>query len=464
MTRRTFLGSCGVNGMFSGPLSPSARADARPPNIIFILADDLGWGDLGCYGNPRLKTPHIDRMAEQGVRFKQFYVASAVCSPSRASFLTGRFVNQHGIYNYLHDKASNRRRGLPLYLDPNQPLLPRLLHGAGYATAHFGKWHLTSSDDTEAPRPASYGFDDHRVVLDNGDGIQRLPGIIPGWNLWAGARPGPKWPRFKARSSELVIDETIRFIEAHRDRPFFVDTWFFDPHARLTPTALQMKPYEKMGAPFRIYFAAVTNLDAQVGRLLRRLDELGLANNTLILFSSDNGPDDIHVNNASEHGVGNPGPFRGRKYSGYEGGIRVPLIARWPGHIRAGRVDETTVFAGVDFLPTLCRIAGVQPPGQEVIGGEDVSRALLGGPFERTRPLFWDLRFNTPGDFINKSPKLIIREGRWKLLMDADGGGVELYDIVSHPLEVDNLADAHPEVVKRLSRRLMEWREKPATF
>lgn len=462
MTRRTLLRTAGGGALACrfGAAAPAA-ATSRPPNIIFILADDLGWGDPGCYGNTQLQTPNLDRLAQQGMLFKQFYVSAPVCSPSRASFLTGRFVNQHGIYSYLLGKEANQRRGLPSYLDPNLLLLPKLLHNGGYATAHFGKWHLSAYDDMDAPPPSKYGFDDHRTLRDNGDGIERPAEDIPGWNIWRGAREGPKWHDFKARSSELIVDESIRFIESHRSQPFYIDTWFFDPHARLTPTALQMQPYDKLGTPFRIYYGAVTNMDAQVGRLLRRLDELELANDTLVLFSSDNGPDDIHVQNASEHGVGDPGPFRGRKYSGYEGGIRLPLIARWPGHIPAGRVNESTVVSGVDFLPTLCRLGGLQPPAREAIAGEDMSAALLGNAVERTRPLFWDLRFNTPGDFINQCPRLAVREGRWKLFMNPDGSGIELYDIVRNSLEVDNLADTHPDVVQRLSRMLLKWRSDP---
>jgi N-acetylgalactosamine-6-sulfatase len=458
-TRRDFFRSVAGAACVAQP----AGAQRRPPNIVFILTDDLGWGDLGCYGNRNIRTPNVDRLAQQGTRFKQFYTASAVCSPSRASFLTGRFTARHGLHSHLRELAANRKRGLPDFLDPNQPLMPRILKEAGYVTAHFGKWHLTSSDDTAAPRPPAYGFDAHKVVVDNGDGLERLPLGTPGWNVWKEAMPGLDWHEFKSRSSELVIDETIRFVEQNRNGPFFIDTWLFDPHAQLTPTAQQMAPYKDWGAPFRIYYGAVTNLDAQIGRLLRKLDESGLAENTIVLFSSDNGPEDIHVDNAQEHGVGNPGPVRGRKRSGYEGGIRLPFIVRWPGHTPAGRYDQETIFGAVDFLPTLCRIAGAKLPPESEIDGLDMRVALEGTSIERTRPLYWDLRENNIGDFINQSPKLVIREGRWKLLMENDGSGVELYDIVKNPLEVDNLADTHPDVASRLARRLAAWKENPAT-
>lgn len=441
--------------------SAMAAQTDRPPNIIFLLTDDLGWGDLGCYGNRRIQTPVLDRMAREGTRFTQFYVAAAVCSPSRASFLTGRFTPRHGVVRHFRNKQSNLQRGMPLWLDPNQPLLPRLLRDAGYATAHFGKWHLCSSDDPESPLPSQYGFQDHRVVVDDGDGLQRLPRGAKGWNVWEGARPGPRWAEWKARSNELIIDETIRFVEQNKDRPFFIDSWFFDPHAKLETTAQQMDPYKTHGSPFRIYYGSVTDIDRQIGRLVQRLDDLGLARNTILLFSSDNGPEDILIDNAEEHGVGDPGPFRGRKRSGYEGGIRVPLLVRWPKAVPAGRVDETTVFGAVDVLPTLASLAGARVPPQTDIDGQNMERALKGTPVERARPLFWDLREDTVGNPINRSPKLIIRDGPWKLLLNPDTGHLELYNIPKNSLEVDNVAAENPEVVRRLSARLRAWKQNP---
>jgi len=450
MTRREFLAGLAVQ-----------TGSERPPNIIFLLTDDLGWGDLGCYGNRRVQTPVLDRMARDGARFTQFYVAAAVCSPSRASFLTGRFTLRHGVVRHFRGKADNLRRGMPPWLDPKQPLLPRLLRDAGYATAHFGKWHLSSSDDPDAPRPTEYGFQHHRIVLDDGDGLLRLPPGSTGWNVWEDARPGPRWAEWKARSNELIVDETIRFVEQNKDRPFFIDSWFFDPHAKLETMAQQMAPYQKHGSPFRIYYGSVTDIDRQIGRLLQRLDEMGLARNTILLFSSDNGPEDIVIDNAEEHGVGNPGPFRGRKRSGYEGGIRVPLIVRWPNGTPAGTVDESTVFGAVDFLPTLAALAGARVPPASDIDGENLAGAIKGAPVARRRPLFWDLREDTVGDLINRSPKLIIRDGPWKLLLNPDNGNVELYDIVKNALEVDNVAAENPAVVERLAGRLRAWKRNP---
>jgi N-acetylgalactosamine-6-sulfatase len=452
-TRRRFLEL--VSG---GAAALSHAQTGRPPNIVFILADDLGWGDLGCYGNRFAQTPNLDRMAKEGVRFEQFYVASAVCSPSRASFLTGGFTNRHGVHSHYREMAYTQSRGLPPYLDPNLPCLPRLLKQAGYRTAMFGKWHLTASDNVRAPSPAAYGFDRHRVVAGNGDALQRMPLDAPGWAFWPDSRPGPAWNGWRARSSELIINEALDFIGSGSAQPFYIQAWLFDTHGALVPTERQMAGFEKHGKPFRIYYGALADVDRHIGRLLARLEELGIAGNTVLIFSSDNGPEDNIIDNTQEHGVGDPGPFRGRKRSGYEGGIRVPLIVRWPGGAASGRVDRTSVVSAVDFLPTICRLAGAPTPPSTSIDGEDMSEAFRGKPATRRNPLFWDMRQDTVGPLINRSPKLVIRDGRWKLFMHADGTGMELYDMEKSSLEVDNAADAYPRVAQALADRLRKWK------
>jgi len=433
----------------------------QPPNIVFIFADDWGWGDLGCYGNRRIRTPNIDRLAREGTLFKQFYVAAAVCSPSRASCLTGQFTSRHGIHSHLNTAEGSRRRDMPLYLDPDLPMLPRLLKETGYATAHYGKWHLCATDDPDVPPPSKYGFDDHRITVGSGSAEHEQPFTVPGFNIWEGSRRGPDWPKWRAEASKRIFDETIRFIEQNRKQPFFVQAWLYDTHAVLTPNEQQMEPFKRLPMPYRIYYAAVADSDSHIGRLLDKLDEWNLTKNTIIIFSSDNGPEDLQLHEATAHGVGEPGPFRGRKRSGYEGGIRMPFIVRWPGGTPANRINEDTVVGAVDLLPTLCTLAGVDLPDLSLIDGENMSRAMQGDNVVRERPLFWDLGEDTLGPEINRSPKLIIRDGRWKLMMKGDGSGIELYDIVSNPLEVDNLADTHPDIVQRLSKRLLDWKKNP---
>ncbi|NUN97437.1 MAG: sulfatase-like hydrolase/transferase, partial [Candidatus Omnitrophica bacterium] len=231
-----------------------------------------------------------------------------------------------------------------------------------------------------------------------------------------------------------------------------------DTHAYLDPTEKQREPYKNLGGALEIYYGAATDADRQIGRILAKLDELGLAENTVVVFSSDNGPEDITITNASHSGVGSPGPFRGRKRSLYEGGVRVPFIVRWPGKVPAGRVDNASVVSGVDLLPTFCALAGVPVPESLRPDGQDVSAALLGRPFERRKPLFWEFRSAVAGHVINRSPMLALREGNWKLLMNPDRSRIELYDIPNETSELNNLADRNPEVVERLAGQLLAWR------
>jgi arylsulfatase A-like enzyme len=425
--------------------APAAKPSGRP-NVVFVLADDWGWGDLGAYGNGRLKTPNLDHLAEQGTLFTQFYAAAPVCSPSRAALLTGRFPGELGIHLVLAQPEQNRQHGMPDWLDPNLPMVNRLLQKAGYVTGHYGKWHLGRGK--KAPWPDAYGFDEWRLSaaapVNEGEFYLHPPAV-------------------RATSSEKIIDETIRFIERHKDQSFYVQAWLQDTHATLNPTEEQMAPYADLAPPgvafksaAQIYYAAATDADRHVGRLLERLDQLGLAENTIVVFSSDNGPEDMEVRNAGHSGVGSPGPFRGRKRSLYDGGVRMPFIVRGPG-VRPGHVDDTSIVSGVDWLPTVCALAGVTLPKGLVLDGEDVSGTWHGRARERTRPLMWEWRGEVVGPVWNASPRLAIRDGRWKLLMNPDRSRVELYDIPSQATELQNLADRHPDVVRRLSERLLAW-------
>jgi arylsulfatase A-like enzyme len=463
MDRRDFLGIVGGTAVSLAlpELGFSAEGSkAKKPNFIFILGDDWGWGDLACYGHQELKTPNIDRLARQGLLFTQFYVNAPTCSPSRAALMTGRYPARYRIHCYLDDRF-NKERGMADYLDPKAYTITKLLKNEGYVTAHYGKWHLGGGQNfpdfaTNAPPPGQYGIDNYRTVLGNGPTWDDIEG--PGW--WA-------------RSTELFVNETIRFIEDNRDKPFYVNTWLLDPHTTLDPTEEQMKPYDnpdfsppppvdkKYKGVKQIYYSAVTNADRQIGRLLDKLDELGLADNTIVIFSSDNGPEDIHLYAATHSGIGSPGPFRGRKRSLYEGGVRTPFIVRWPaGKIPAGKVDNTSVISGVDLLPTFCSLAGVKLPADLAPDGEDISETFSGKPKQRKKPLMWEYIQNQYlGYPINKSPMLAIRSGKWKLLMNPDRSRVELYDILKDPMEVDNLADRYPKMVEELSAELQKWKK-----
>ncbi len=440
-SRRNFVGTIGTVATASAVLH--AQAGSKRPNFVFILADDLGWGDLQCYGHDQIKTPNLDQLAKQGALFTQFYAAGPVCSPSRAALMAGRFPAELRIHGHLATPPEGRvefnaERAMPNYLDPALPSVTGLLRTAGYRTGLFGKWHLGKAPN--APLPGAYGIETSRTVDSN----------EMSWD--------PDDARFKTHSSEMITGETMRFVEANRREPFFVQASLLDTHGRLQVTDEQTARYPNLiGAP-RIYYSAVTRVDTQVGRLMQHLEKLGLRENTVVIFSSDNGPDDYVVRTSSEHAVGSTGPFRGRKTSLYEGGIRVPFIASCPGLIPQGHVDSSTVAGGVDFLPTICAMSGITPPSDAKLDGEDMSVALRGRPVRRSKPLLWEWRFPmNVGNVIHKSPRLAIREGKWKLLMNADRSRVELYDIPRDPSELNNMADREERVAAGLSSRLMKW-------
>lgn len=425
---------------------PSLPAQERP-NIIFILADDLGWGDLNCYGNTRIRTPNLDRLAKRGTLFEQFYVNGSVCSPSRAGLMTGRFPASVSVHTAIGGADVNATRSVADWLHPQIPSVTSVLRQSGYATAHFGKWHLGVAGIS--PKPDAYGIDDFRIW--NGGAA------VPGWQMPA----DEFWPK----SNALIADEVIRFMREHKEQPFYVNAWTLVPHAPLNPTDDQMKPYQHLdwghGIPHRnsqtIYFSSITDLDAQVGRIVQEVERLGLKEKTLILFSSDNGPESISSTAAGHAAAGSAGPFRGRKRSLYEGGVRVPFIVCWPGQIPSDRIDKTSVLSGVDILPTLCGLAGIEPPGELV--GENVSDILQGAARPRHKPLLWEWRFSIAGvEPFHQSPTLAIRDGNWKLLINEDRSRAELFDIPADPSELKDLADTQPAVVQRLADQVLAWK------
>lgn len=422
--------------------------DVARPNIIFILADDLGWGDLGCYGHQIIKTPNLDALAARGTQFTNFYVNGSVCSPSRCAFFTGQYPSRHRIHGHYATPQQNEARGMSNWLEPKVPNVATSLKSAGYATAHVGKWHLGSNSG--GPPIDQYGFD------------------FVGSGETDGANGPAADPYYRAKSTRLFVDETIRFIEQRKDSPFYVQLWTLVPHATLNPTPEQMKPYARLRAGGKdfphasaaeIFYSSVTDLDTQLGRLFKALSDMGLADKTLIVFSSDNGPEDIHIGNAGHSGVGSAGPFRGRKRSLYEGGVRVPGIVSWPGKVPAGRVDKESIIAGVDLLPSLCSLAGVKLPADHALDGEDMSDVWLGKARPRSRPLMWQWRFNIAGEPFHRSPELAIRDGQWKLLMNPDRSRVELYDMTSDLTQLNNVAEHHTDIVERLGRQVTGWAE-----
>ena len=436
------------------------------PNILFILTDDQGYQDVGCYGHPYIKTPNLDKLANQGVRFNQFYVNATVCSPSRTAFMTGKYPARYRIHGYIADDAKNLRRNMPNWLDENVLTVADIAKKAGYVTGHFGKWHLGHSKD--APDPSEYGFDEHRTFTSNGKGWDEHGNLTDNDAVHAAIKKDKQKvdPSFWANSTDYFVDEAIRFLERNKEKNFYLNLWTFIPHATLMPSQEQFDEYADLGmiSPdsfsawmredakneenfenyLRIYMSAVTSADKAIGRLLDKLDQLGLSDNTFVFFTSDNGPENPSI----IAGMGSPGDFRGRKRSMYEGGIRMPCIARWPGQIPEGLVDSTSVVSGVDWLPTIATIMGQDVPNE--IDGINALDVLKGDPWQRQQPLFWEFRHTVHGNSHYKNPSLCIRQGDWKLFTNEEQTRTELFNIINDPQERFNMAEKNPEKVKEL--------------
>ena len=427
----------------SAALPAAEMATPTKPNIVFIYADDWGWGDLSCHGHPWLKTPNLDRLASQGVDFHQFNVLNPVCSPSRAAVMTGRYPARFSIHQHFAEPKQNHERGMPDWLDPKAPTLPRLLQQAGYRTAHFGKWHLTNRDTHGAPLPAAYGYDQAAVF----NGGAELP----------------------SADLHATAPNTVAFIKANKDKPFFINVWLHESHTPHVPTKESMETWKQLDEQKQVYAAVITDGDDAVGQILDALKAEGVAENTLVMFSSDNGPEwtgkqkyigknatDGSHGYDSYYSVGETGGLRGRKRSLFEGGVRVPFIVRWPGHAPKGVKNDTTVFTAMDLLPTLCAAAGVKLPEGYASDGENLLAALKGGIAARTRPLFWEWRGATKEP--DWWPRLAVREGDWKLTLTADATRAELYNLAKDRAEAKNVANEHPEIVSRLKKLVLEWK------
>lgn len=441
-------------------LLPAATTVPGRPNFVVILVDDMGWGDLSCFGNQEVKTPNIDRLASSGMRFERFYVNSPICSPSRAAISTGQYPQRWRITSFLNNRDANERRGMAQWLDLKAPMIANILQRAGYATGHFGKWHLGGQRDVgDAPLIKEYGFD---VSLTNFEGLG--PRVLPLLDAFDGepaARyslgsdslgKGPiRWERRDKITGELAA-AAIRFIDSAQEKkqPFYINVWPDDVHSPFFPP----KELRDNSSKRTLYLGVLQALDAQLSVLFDRIrNDNALRHNTLILLCSDNGP---------EEGAGAAGPFRGSKGMLYEGGIRSPLVVWGPGLMEADKVGSTNAsswFAAVDLGPSLLQMAGVAKPDETQFDGEAMPDVLLGSSDRsRGKPLYFRRppdrpRHNREG----RLPDLCVIDGQWKLLCNYSGAQPELYNLETDPGERSNLAKENPLVVERLTTQLLAW-------
>ena len=425
-----------------------AQQPARPPNFVVIYADDMGYADIGPFstraGASRPPTPNLDRMAKEGVRLTSFYVAQAVCSASRAALLTGSYSNRVGISGALNHTADY---GLNL----DEQTIPEVLKPRGYATGMAGKWHL---GHRQPFLPTHQGFDEYLGLPYSNDMWPNHPqrkNFFPELPLIEGdqvARLNPD----QAQLTTMYTERAVRFIERNRDRPFFFYLAHAMPHVPLFVSD-RFKGKTRQG----LYADVVAEIDWSVGQILDALKRANVDDNTLVIFTSDNGPWLSYGNHA-----GSPGPFRESKGTAFEGGVRVPFVARWPGRIPAGSESAQPAMT-IDFLPTLARLAGAAPPADRIIDGRDIG-VLLTEPRNAKPPhdalyFYWGQELHA------------VRSGRWKLHLPhpyqslqtagADGApgsyqrkeiDLSLFDLEADPGETKNLAAANPEVVRELMR------------
>lgn len=434
-----------------------APASPRPPNVVMILADDLGFGDLGCYGQQRIRTPRLDRMAAEGLRFTRCYAGATVCAPSRCVLMLG----QHTGHCRVRGNAG-RTNPLAQSLRPNDLTIARILQNADYVTGLVGKWGLGDVGEAEVGLPRRHGFDYFYGYLNQTHAHNYYPSFlwrneqrVPLPNLVTNeSTTGAGVSANKAvYSPDLIAEEALDFIRRHRQQRFFLCFTPTYPHANNEAGKHGMEvpdfgPYAKLDwpAPAKGHAAMIDHLDRDVGRLLDLLEELGLSDDTVVFFTSDNGPhreggNDPTFNRSS-------GPWRGIKRDLYEGGIRVPMIVRWPGQVPAGKTSDAPWWFA-DFLPTAAALVAAPVPAG--VDGIDVTRLLRGRALLRRHPpMYWEFH---EGGF-----KQAILDGRWKAVRLKPEATPELYDLRSDPGETHDLAARYPRRLNRLAGQLSKMR------
>ena len=415
------------------PLTRVHADEPAKPNVVVFLADDMGWGDSATYGHKLIQTPNLDKLASQGVKFTQCYAACGVCSPSRSAILTGRTPYRNGVYRHL----SGRHEA---HLRKSEITYPKLLKTIGYETCHVGKWHLNSKpqfNTAEYPQPGDHGYDHWMATHNNAEPSHKNPNNF--------VRNGKPVGELKGYSAPLVATEAARWLSDVRDKskPFALSVWVHEPHSPIATDSKFSGMYD--GHENSTYMGNISQLDYALGHVMQALEKEGVSGNTLLIFTSDNGP-------VAKFG-GTSGGLRGGKRSDHEGGIRVPGVARWPGHIPAGTVSDVPVI-GTDIFATVLEIAGLEVPKDRTIDGVSMLPAFKGEAVKRPVPLFWRTHVSPPGD------RVALRIGDWKLVGNDTLTKFQLYEIQKDWKEQHDLATEMPEKTEEMKQALFKvWKD-----
>lgn len=416
---------------YSLTAAPSEK-EASKPNIIVVLADDMGWGDSAAYGHKVIQSPNIDKLASQGIKFTQGYSACGVCSPSRAAILTGRTPYRNGVWRHLSGTHK-------AHLRESEITYPELLKEVGYQTCHVGKWHLLSRQqfgNPEYPQPGVQGgFDYWMTTHNNAEPSHKNPNNF--------VRNGEPVGELEGYSAPLVADEAIHWLKDLRDpsKPFAMSIWFHEPHKPIATDIKFSSLYPDESEKHSRYYGNITQLDYALGKVMETLEEQKIADNTILIFTSDNGP-------LPAEG-GETGGLRGNKRSDFEGGIRVPFIVRWPGHIEAGTVSDIPVI-GTDIFSTTLDILKIEPPKDRTIDGVSMLPVFKGTTPERSIPMFWRTH-------VSKAEcRLALRDGDWKIVGNDQLNEFLLFNITKDSKETNDLSKEMPEKADQMKRLLIQ--------
>ncbi len=425
------------------------------PNILYINADDLGIQDVS-YNSLRYRTPNIDQLAAEGMTFTQAYAPAANCAPSRACCMTGQNTPRHGVYTVGNSDRgkSSQRKLIPVknsvHIPQDKETVAEVLQANGYKTIHLGKWHITKN-------PLEKGFD---VNIGGNDSGSPTGGYFSPFKKGSMKSYNNQYPAGTHRV-DIFADQAVKFLRKHRDDPFFMSMSYYSVHTGIEPVPEFVEKYKGQGVD-AAYASMIEKMDQGIGKILAELDSLGLKENTLVVFSSDNGGVQV---------ISSQSPFRAGKGSYFEGGIRVPLVIRWPGKVEPGSTNETPV-TGLDFFPTFLDVAGIESTGQRILDGQSLIPLLTGQGTFPERKLYWHFPIYLQGygykqgrsdgphdaDFRTR-PGSVVRNGKWKLHEYFEDGRLELYDLEADIGEQNNLAEAHPEIASRMHADLKQWRK-----